>query len=214
MKKTQLTVILGLIFLLCFNLRSFAQVENTIQNRLNASLRYKVSDQIQIRLNPEIRFTEFSLDKCFLEGEAIYKPFSMLSFSTKYRFISNFRETKDTEYLHKFSIKAKFSYEIGQFEPKLSVAYTNNSDDELNAKLFRYKAALAYNIKKCKISPFIGVEAFHQFKEGEMYKMRYLGGLEYKLNKKNALELSYKLDFYIHKYENRHIIDLGYTYKF
>ena len=44
--------------------------------------------------------------------------------------------------------------------------------------------------------------------------MRYSLGAEYKINKNSSIGLGYMLDYYLQDYRNKHIINLGYTYKF
>lgn len=79
---------------------------------------------------------------------------------------------------------------------------------------FYAKASLAYNIKKSKFTPFAGAEIFHEINENHLYKVRYSLGSEYKINKKNAISIAYKLDYYQQKFENKHIMYVGYKLKF
>jgi len=44
----------------------------------------------------------------------------------------------------------------------------------------RYKAALGYDIKSCKLTPTISAELFHQLADNEMYKVRYKLAVDYK----------------------------------
>ena len=44
--------------------------------------------------------------------------------------------------------------------------------------------------------------------------MRYAIGASYKFNKKSSIGLSYMLDYYMTDYRNKHIIKVGYKYKF
>jgi len=78
----------------------------------------------------------------------------------------------------------------------------------------RYKAALGYDIKSCKLTPTISAELFHQLADNEMYKVRYKLAVDYKIFKNNYVGASYRLDYYLKKYENNHIFSIGYKLKF
>lgn len=165
---------------------------------------------------PQLRFDkDFSLDKYLFETGAEYKALKFLELGASYSFIANPRETKDTEYFNRYALSATVEKEYGRFEPSFRLKYSNYADDDVSDKNFiRYKAALKYNIPDCKISPNVGAELFQQFDEGDLYKMRYSAGLDYKLFKKNYIGVSYKFDYYNKEYTNKHIFSLGYKIKF
>ena len=190
-------------------------VENDFQTRTSATFSYKPVKNIKLYLTPELRFdNNFSLDEYLIESEVAYKPINFLSLGASYRFIGNTRESKDTEYLHRYALSATLEKEFNRFEPAFRICYSNYADDESDSEFMRYKASVKYDIPKSKITPFVGAEAFQQLTDSELYKMRYTVGMNYKLFKKNYLGLSYKLDYYLNEYKNRHILSVGYKIKF
>jgi len=206
-----------LVVLLCLGcMQAYAQdVENTFQTRTEFKLSYKLSDKWKIQAIPELRFDDtYSVDKYILELKTIYNPFKKLSLGASYRFIANTRETKDTEYLQRYAFDAKYDFKIDRWKPSVRLRYTNFSEDNANGEFLRYKGGLEYNIKKCKLTPFGGVELFHELNDKELFKIRYSLGTDYKLNKKNSISLAYKLDYYMQKFENKHIMYVGYKLKF
>ncbi len=195
---------------------AFAQtVNNDFQTRIEAKLSLKPLDKLTVSLDPEVRFDEsFQVGKYMLESGISYKPLKGLTLGGSYRFIINPRTTKATEYLNRFALYTSYKKKIERFEPSLRVKYTNYTEDLSLGEFLRYRAKLEYDIKNCKLTPLISAEAFHDLSGSQIYKMRYALGAEYKLNKKSSLQLRYMLDYYLQEYQNKHIINLGYKYKF
>lgn len=206
-----------IILLLFASTKNQAQeIENDFQTRTSAELSFEPFKKLKLNLIPELRFDEnFALDKYLFEGEAVYKPVKFLSLGATYRFGGNLRDNKDTEYFNRFAFSATAKKEFKRFESAFRLRYTNDADDETGKEDFlRYKASLNYNIRKSKITPFVGLEAFQRLSDAELYKMRYTAGIDYKLFKKNYLGISYKFDYYEKEYKNRHILSVGYKIKF
>lgn len=190
-------------------------VENDFQSRTELKLSYEPIDKIRLSVTPEVRLDEsFKMDKFLLEAGVQYKPFKVFSIGGSYRFIANTRNTKSTEYLHRFALDATYSKKIERWKPSFRLRYTNYTEDDANSDFLRYKAKVEYNIKNFKLSPVVGVEAFHELSDNEFYKMRYTLGFDYKLNKQNAISVGYKLDYYLQEYLNKHIVYVGYKFKF
>ena len=155
------------------------------------------------------------IDKYILEGEVnLINQLEILALSGKYRFISDVKENSDNEYLNRFAFSATLKEKFNRLEPAFRIRYSNFSDDEITDKNYlRYKASLEYDIAKTSLTPFVGAELFQQLNDNELYKMRYSAGVDYKLFKKNYISLSYKLDYYLNEYRNKHIFDLAYKIK-
>jgi len=214
--KTRITIFI-LTILLIVGKNTFAQdTENEFQTRTKLDLSFKPFKKFKLNISPEFRFNEdFSLDKYHFEAEAEYKLLKFLELGATYRFVVNPRDTKDTEYFNRYAFSTTAKKEFGRFEPAFRLRYSNYADDDVSDKNFmRYKASLKYDIPDCKITPFVAAELFQNADGGDMYKMRYSTGIDYKLFKKNYLGVSYKFDYYNTEYLNRHIISLGYKIKF
>jgi len=171
-------------------------------------------ERIRLHLAPEVRFNEnFTIDKYIIEAGIRYELHDFIMLGAGYRFIGNKLETKSTDYLHRFAFSVTFEKGIKRFEPEFRIRYTNYSDDDLEENYLRYKAALQYDIPKCKIMPFISAQAFHKLAANRIEKMRYGLGAEYKLRENNYIGVFYKLDYFLHKFKNRHIIGITYRIK-
>lgn len=219
MKKIDYIVPFGLllIFLLIIPTVKSQEIENEFQLRTSLKLGFKLVKHVKVSFVPEIRFNDdFSVDKYQMEGAIDYRAFKLVSFGGSYRFVVNLRDVKETEYLSRYALDVTFKKKFDRFKPSFRFQYTNdNDDDEDAASIFmRYKASLEYNIPKTKITPTVGVEAFQQLDDGQLYKMRYSLGFDYKLFKHNYIGLGYKLDFYMNEYKNKHIVEFQYVYSF
>ncbi|BAX81577.1 DUF2490 domain-containing protein [Labilibaculum antarcticum] len=212
---TQKTHYLILFLLIIANTAIAQEVENDFQSRTSFTASTKLLKNLKLSISPEFRFDDsFSLDKYLLEGKLSYSLTDNLSLGTGYRFYANERESKSTEYDNRYSFNVKYEKSYLRFEPSLKISYTNDSDDDSNGNLLRYKTELKYNIKKCKITPFAGLEAFQEVSGGDLSKMRYFLGADYKICKKNYIEASYKFDYFQNEFKNKHIVSLGYKLKF
>ena len=190
-------------------------VTNDFQTRTEVKLSFKPLDKLTLSLNPEVRWDEsLQVDKYMLESKISYEPVKGLSLGGSYRFIINPRTTKSTEYLNRFALFTSYKKKIERFEPSLRVKYTNYTEELSLGEFLRYRAKLEYDIKGSKITPMLSAEAFHELSGNQIYKMRYSLGAEYKINKKSSIGLGYMLDYYMTDYQNKHIIKVGYKYKF
>jgi len=190
-------------------------IVNDFQTRTELRISLKPVDKVTLTLIPEVRLDEsFTADKYLLESRLTYKPIKGFSLGGSYRFIVNPRDENPTEYLHRFALYAKYAHRIQRWEPSLRIKYTNYTEDASSGEYFRYRAKLKYDIKNCKLTPYISAEGFHDLSANEMYKMRYALGAGYKLNKKNSINIGYMLDYYMQEYRNKHIINIGYRLKF
>ena len=188
------------------------EVENDFETRYSFRLRPKLSDKLKFRITPEVRLDEeFSLDKYIIAGEAIYEPINILALSAKCYFIGDKKKNSDDDYLNRFAFSATLKHKFSRFEPAFRIRYSNYADDEITDKNFlRYEASLEYDTAKSSLTPFVSAELYQQLTDNVLHKMRYSAGIDFKLFKNNYIRLSYRLDYYLQEYRNKHIIDLTY----
>lgn len=206
-----------IIFLLLFlNSNIYAQeTKNQTETRTSFTLSTKPVKRLKLSFSPELRFNDsFSLDKYFLEGKASYSFSKYLSFDAGYRLYGNKKENKETDHYNRYELATNFEKWIWRVKSSLKISYTNNSDDDENGNFLRYRAKFKYDIKKCKVTPYLGTELFHSIKASNLHKMRYFAGVDYKLCKKNYLCLNYKFDYFLNEYKNKHITSIGYKLNF
>ncbi len=85
--------------------------------------------------------------------------------------------------------------------------------------IWRNRLKVAYNIPNCRFTPSFSFESFYELNnpDGNQFSgLRYTLGVEYKINKRNFLELSGIYDKEINTDEptNRCVLSIGYSYKF
>nr|WP_319399427.1 DUF2490 domain-containing protein [uncultured Carboxylicivirga sp.] len=189
--------------------------ENEWQTRTAFTAQFKLAKKIKLDIAPELRFEDqFKLDRSQLEAELKYKAFDFLTIGTRYRYIINYRDNKDTEYMHRYMLNATIKKEFDRWEPGFRLSYTDYTDDNSGSAFLRYKAFTSYNLKNCKFTPKFAIQAYHDISNSEWYKIRYEAGFDYKLFKKNSISFAYKLDYYLNEARNRHVIDIGYKVRF
>ncbi len=216
MKVNQLITATVVILQLFVGAVGAQDVINEFQTRTEFRASYSPIKKLKLTISPEFRFDDsFSLAKYHFEAGAAYKLNKQFTAGAKYRFVINPRDSKDTEYLSRYMFSLTYKKKLDRFTPSFRMAYSTYADDEnTDSKYLRFKGGLNYDIANCKITPQIGIEAFRDQSEKELYKIRYIVGADYKLFKNNYIGIRYKLDFYRTAYYNKHIIGLNYKIKF
>ncbi|MFR9575259.1 MAG: DUF2490 domain-containing protein, partial [Rikenellaceae bacterium] len=178
-------------------------VENVDKYRFGMNVGIKLAKGLKLNISPEFRFNE-GLDEFMLNGGVSYRTFGCMQWGASYRLVCDrevsgvvevFNSTRteyEWAYFHRYAFDVGYKDDFGRFTPSFRLRYNNfTSGDEGE---LRYRAKLEYNIKKCKFTPEISVEAFQSEEYDYMFsKMRYSAGFEYKFNKKSAFAFDYKL---------------------
>lgn len=146
---------------------------------------------------------------------------------------------------HRFSFDVTGSYDVGRFTISLRerVQYTYNDSaktDKHNMRFYgatdslflkktetktidskdkwslRSRLKVEYNIRHCPLTPYVSCEMYNNLKDNFSYeKIRLEVGGEYKINKHNAIDLSY---LYCNSSDDDepdgHILSVSYAYKF
>lgn len=213
-KKIQIVGYLAYISAVLFSGNILAQeVENQLQFRSSAAFSKEIVPDLKIEVEPELRwrYTE-GFDRFQFNSQLEYEPIKYAEVFAGYRLIGDKNKDDETEYYHRYQFGAKGKIKLSDFKPSLRLMYTDYADDEESDdgdKFLRYKISLEYNIPKCKLTPEIAFEGFYQLADNAIYKYRYKVGFDYKLSKKLKLSTSYKFDYFMTDYKNRHIIDIG-----
>lgn len=183
------------------------------------SVSKKLTKDFRVKFSPEFRFGKgFSLDEFLAETSLEYEPITYFSIKGKYRFETNPRENKETEYFHKYALDLNGKYTLHRFKFQLRTRYTNYSEFDTDYGLLnpylRYRIKTKYNIKNCKLSPYVSLEYFYQLADREFNKVRYTLGFDYKLKKNHYLSLAYHYQDYLKKDYARNVMAIQYKFKF
>jgi len=209
MNKVLIKISIGLMLLSAV----FAAQSADLELRPSATVRFSPIKKVKLYLTPELRFDYFELDKFLIEAEVKYSPLKYMDLGASYKLVMNFKTDDPTEYIHRFAFYTGVSYKIDRYTPSVRIMIANYDEDEGISNFMRYKAKLDYDIPKLKIDPYISAELYHQLSDG-LYKMRYAIGADWRFTKDHSIGLSYKLDDYIDADKVKHIVGVGYTFKF
>lgn len=200
-----------------FSVQSSAQeVENNYQYRFGIDLNWDLVKNLKLSVAPQLRF-EDGFQRIQFEAGLRYKTFGFLYWGASFRAeiepsdVDN--EPADKYGRYAFNVMARKKF--GDFTPSVRVMYTNYTNESVtDSEFMRYKGAVKYDIPKCKITPFVSVEAFQAMDENMLHKMRYSTGFDLKVKKGRYLNVGYMFDYFILDYKNRHIFELGYSFDF
>ncbi|MBO6518375.1 MAG: DUF2490 domain-containing protein [Bacteroidia bacterium] len=193
---------------------AYGQTNSSTNTWTGVKVQKKLDHGFRLFLNPEIRTRNGSIDKYLLETGLSYKLNKNFSAVTIYRITSEPLDTGMHTYGRiGFDLKAKAK--VNRFYPRLRVRYTNivDGDQDEPTRYLRYRAGITYNVRKSKITPFGHLEAFQRLNGANLTKWRYSLGAEYKFNKKNMIQIGYRIDDFTNKEVIRHILNTSYTFK-
>jgi hypothetical protein len=194
------------------------QVEQEFQLRLGADIEKKLVKDLRVVVTPEVRTMGINPDRYLLEVGLKYDPLKFLSLRPGFR--GDLEEKSsglEGSYRAKFDVVGKV--EFGDFEPNARLRYTYEFGPYRVAQhSLRYLLGLDYEIGKSDVTLGASGEAFQDLGLGSFYKMRYGIGAEwdfYKTKKVDqSISLDYNFDYYLDRYLNVHIVEIGYKIVF
>jgi Protein of unknown function (DUF2490). len=193
-----------------------------------------LSCQKKIVKNLEISFEEdFRLRDNFSTADRFsttldlnYKVCPYLKLGGAYNLINFNHEKKGWEVRHRYYFYATGMYKYNNFKFSLRERFqstyrvgVNKTAKRANPKLYlRSRAEIEYDIPNCKFEPFISFEIFNILNdpiENGINELRYIAGCSYKINKRNAISLSYRYSNEIDDEDSsKNMVCLGYSLKF
>ncbi len=212
-------------------------IEVKYKYRFGADFQIKLAKGLKLNLEPEFRFNE-GYDKLVLSSALSYKVVKWIYIGATYRLDVDRQESTssssnmmgsslssgslfgtgdhESELFHRYAFDLTYRDKFGRFSPSLRLRYANYADDSIDSEQFmRYRAKVDYNIRHCKITPTVSIEAFEQCGDGALlYKMRYATGFDIKLSKQSTIGVDYKFEMHCLEYQNNNIFGVGYKHKF
>lgn len=120
-----------------------------------------------------------------------------------------------------FSLRERyqFTHHKSMFVHKFDGDNGKPKDDEFiegkDKQVLRSRIKVDYSVRKSGFTPFFSVELYNDLRRFTYEKTRISVGTEYSFNKHNAIEVYYRYINYKEVEDNsRHVIGLGYQYKF
>jgi hypothetical protein len=215
------------LFLVCLNSVS-GQVINdaglwttfNVEKKLNKKVSFFLTEEFRMRENIT-RLNLFYTDLGFS-----YKPKDFVKLSLSYRNIEKYNWDNTFSFRHRitFDIVLKTKLEkIGlSYRHRLQTEYRDikTSANGMMPEWFsRSKFEAKYDLGS-RVTPYISVELRYQLSaprqvesDGTWHRIRYAGGLNYELNKRNTLGAYYLIqnEFNVSSPQNQYIIGLEYS---
>lgn len=196
---------------------------------LEVGVTKKIIPGLHVSLEEDFRLRDnFSeVDRFSTALELSYKPIQYLKIGGAYNLINYNHPTKGWEVRHRYYFYATGSYRFNRFTLSLRERFQSTyrvgvkeTSTRANPKLYlRSRLQLKYDIRHCGFEPFASVELYNTLNDprgNSMNKLKYTVGSEYKLNKRNTLQVYYRYINFTDDDEanGKHMIGLGYSYKF
>lgn len=180
------------IFVLSTALSAYSQEGTSLWT--GVSLEKKINKKIELSLGAQIRMPEnISYTQSYLgELGVTYKLMKNLDITGYYRFINKRKdETKLWKNRHRFYVDLAYDKKIGviKFENRLRYQHQfkdNDGEVGFDSSYLRNKIELSYP-NKTKLTPYISGDLFYEI-GNTINQLRPAVGVNYKLNKKNALQ--------------------------
>lgn len=222
MKPGALGRVLLALCILAFTSAAAAQeppLEQEFRIRVGANVEKKLVKDLRLVVSPEVRTVDgINPDRYLIEIGLKYDPIKYLSLRPGIR--ADLEEKKDgLENSYRPRMDVVGSYKIEDFKPNVRLRYTHAFGPYRDPRpTLRYRLGLEYEIDKTDVSVEANAEAFHDLVVGNIYKMRYSAGADYKFYGTKKLDqwvrLTYNLDYYLDEYRNIHFVEIGYKVVF
>ena len=185
----------------------------------------KLARKIKWNITPEFRVGPTTDTRAVLLQTGLeYRLAPWLDVGALYRAQGEWmKKTDDTDdtsfgFSNRFALDASTKADIGRFTPKFRARFCNfsdfDSDTEDKSNFMRYRLALGYDIKSCKINPYVSYELYQKLSKGVLSKARYTLGAEYALNSARSLSFEYSLDDKFKTNTRYHIFEIAYKFRF
>ena len=216
-------------YILCLLLICFSgAAQDDFGSILSVDVTKKIVKKMNVTFEEEFRTrSNFSEAERFSHLlEANYKPLSFLKIGGAYNLMNFNHEKKGWEIRHRYYFYAMGSWDAGRFTFSLRERFQSTKRQgvpqtatRVNPKLYlRSRLKAEYNIRKSKFTPFASFELFNMLKDPQkntMNQWRGVAGMDYKLNKKNALQFYYRYTNYTDEDEtDKHLFGMAYSFKF
>jgi hypothetical protein len=150
-----------------------------------------------------------------INASVFYKPFKCITLGVGYQFSENRTSSGDFEIRHRYNGNIEAGTKLNRFRVDYRLRYQNTDDELLSnddvayvaKNILRNKIQLKYNIKNCKLTPFVYGEHYGQLNKDLDYglKLKFALGGNFSFTNRHQVRLYYRLD---HELNNSH----PYTY--
>lgn len=204
------------ILLFLFQLPGFSQ-DHDAELWLAGQLRKDFGEKLRLYYEQGYRRDEFLVHTktIYFEGGGYFKPAKFIWLGSYYRFSTDFKDFRKTRLSGELLLRG----ELNRFDIKLRSQYNSEfMKEEKTDHYLREKISLDYDIRKCKVDPFIASEAiFHlQTDKSENEQIRFDTGVEWKLAKRHTIDFlyRYRIRRNVKNPVRSHIIGIDWVFEF
>ena len=175
-----------------FGLWTSFEAEKKIVKNLEAQMGF--SNRLKDNLNQR--------DETYADIGISYR-YRILDFGTGYRFTNNNKDMPDFVYSHRLIYQLRLRPDWDRISFDLRARYQSqyfglqsSETGKIPENFFRNRVKVSYDIKKSDFEPSASYELFYRLSKylpAKYERSRLTMGLEYSINKNNAVELSYIL---------------------
>lgn len=165
------------------------------------------------------------VDEVDFDLDLKYSPFSFFTFGLGYRLAANQKKSGDYVWDQRLSSDIEFGVKLRRFKFEYRIRYQNIDDDFFvydqatpPQHILRNKLEVKYDIRNCKLSPFIYSELYGDLnnKDEFAFRIKYAVGGRYSFGKYGKVKVFYRVirqlnNMYPYTYYN---LGIGYAYDF
>ncbi len=224
------TKILVLLLLIPFTKSLLGQEVKVVKDfRFDGSLGVskELFDVLEIGFESVIKLEKDAseIDEIDFDLDVTYSPFSFFSFGVGYRIAENRRKNGNYEINQRLSAELEFAAKVKRFKLEYRLRYQNVDDDFIlydetspPEHILRNRLGIKYDIRNCKLTPFIYYEHYGKLDSPDQYGFRhkYAIGGRYSFGKFGKVKVFYRIIKELNNANPYTIynLGLGYVYDF
>ena len=190
------------------------------------SVRYDPGKKWKLVLEEEVRIFDRirRLDKINSELTSSYQINKLMELGVLYRLIANREQVGYFYFNHRFGVNLEFHQQYSRWnlsvKPGFQITFAGfrNTENWYNPENYvRIVSEVSRELKNKKTEPYTNIEFWYRISTGEqgfIDQYRWTIGIKQKLNKRNRLDLYYRLqqELQVKNPLTAHIIGIGYRY--
>lgn len=154
-------------------------------------------------ISPQLRMKEnhSQLDSWIVDAEMDYEVIDDVEVGSRYRYKMEADNGLFKDRIHRIGFYGKYSYRLKPFDLYYRTIYqwefeniNSSVDGRMPEEVWRHKVQAKYDRNKIDYKPFISFEYYdvvRPMEDTNKHKMRFKGGVEYKINKHYSVSLGY-----------------------
>lgn len=215
-----------LLISILLSISAFAQ-EKDFGIWYGISVSHKLNKKLEVNLSTDVRTfrNAAKVDEAFIEGGLEYDFNKYLAVAGSYRLSKSIEDNNSYYFRHKVFLDFKGSMPAGNFSFSARLrfqtrtkTYIQDENDKHPDYTGRIKLKAVYKTPVFPVNPYLYVESFSPMfsdKRRSIEKIRYSAGLDFKIAKKQSVELEYILQRdYLPHLSDLNIISVCYNLKF